>query len=399
MRIVTTAEGADAEMLRATLASSPLEEIGKSYLNFYARQYPRIETSKALRAVDAPESNTVKTFEQYRIEGFWSLSEDERTYTADFYPWTLAELVAGPSTHLRTMPLAIAHPRRLSVRTVVELPEPWPVGEEPVTFATPAGRTTVRREMTGNTLTMEFDHASLASEIDVADVPAYLDTLERIDESFGYQLSWQNPDGPAAEFQPNWTILMLAAFCLVLLAIGAAVTYRWQPAVALPALALEETTPARPRLEGLSGWLVLVGLGLFLTPIRALAYFVQTYSVYATAQWNALTVPGTDAYHAFWAPYLIFALVVNLTSLVLAVLLLVLFFRKRHSFPRVYIGFLIFNVVALAIDHLGARQLSAVLEESDLAESSTELARSVVACAIWIPYMVVSRRVRATFVR
>jgi hypothetical protein len=399
MRIVTTTEGADAETMRAMLASSPLDEISRSYLNFYARHYPRIEVSQELRVIDTPESNILKIFEQYRIEEFWSLSDDERAFTADFYPWTLAAVVAGPSTHRRSMPLAIAHPLRQSVRTEVKLPELWPVVEEPVTFATPAGRTSIRRRMTGTTLSMEFDHVSLASEIGVAEVPEYLDTLERIDESFGYQLTWQNPDGPAALFQPNWSILMLAAFCLVLLAIGAALTYRWQPAVATPALASNETTPARPRLEGLGGWLVFVALGLFLTPITAASFFVQTYAVYSTEQWNALTVPGTETYHAYWAPYLIFALVGNLTSLVLALLLLVLFFGKRRSFPRIYIGFLIFQTLAMAIDFVGARQLSALLEESDLVESTNDLVRSVGACAIWIPYMVVSRRVRSTFVR
>jgi hypothetical protein len=163
-----------------------------------------------------------------------------------------------------------------------------------------------------------------------------------------------------------------------------------------PPLPEPELDPARPTPRGLGGWLLVVALGLFATPIRVVFGMVGSSGTYQLMQWNVLTVPGASAYHPLWAPALISSLLSNLTIVVFALLLIVLFLEKRRTFPRLFICYMALGAVAGMMD---ACFLQAIPNaDHDPREISRAITRTAVGCGIWIPYMCVSRRVRATFV-
>ena len=67
------------------------------------------------------------------------------------------------------------------------------------------------------------------------------------------------------------------------------------------------------KLEGLSGLLVLVGLGIILSPILVIAQTFPIYSeIFSNGSWEALTTPGTKAYNPLWAPILICEITINI---------------------------------------------------------------------------------------
>ena len=121
--------------------------------------------------------------------------------------------------------------------------------------------------------------------------------------------------------------------------------------------------------------------------------YAPTYSV---GSWHALTNPSGGAYHALWAPLLIFDLLANLTLLGCSILLLVLYFGKRCAFPRLFIAFLLINAFTLLIDQFGTQLVDKQQPGVDAVRAFT---RALVPCLIWIPYMLQSRRVKATFLR
>ena len=50
--------------------------------------------------------------------------------------------------------------------------------------------------------------------------------------------------------------------------------------------------------KGLGGWLILVGLGVVLTPIRILATYIPIYKpIFEDGTWEALTTVGSEAYN------------------------------------------------------------------------------------------------------
>lgn len=153
------------------------------------------------------------------------------------------------------------------------------------------------------------------------------------------------------------------------------------------------------RLEGLGGLLMLVGLGIVFSPILMI---VQTYPVYSemfsNGSWEVLTTPGSRAYNPFWAPILICEITINIALFITWLFVAFLFFSKKKIFPRVYIGVLLFTLVFLLVD---AFSIKLVLPNEPVfdPDTSKNIIRSLVVTLVWVPYMFMSKRVKATFVK
>jgi hypothetical protein len=159
------------------------------------------------------------------------------------------------------------------------------------------------------------------------------------------------------------------------------------------------TTEAHPAPSGLGGWLILVGLGLIVAPIRLLIYLVQTFPpIFRDGAWEVLTTPGSDAYHPLWASLLVGEIACHLVFVGAEIALLVFFFQHSRRFPTLYIVVAIANLLFIIADAwLG----SLVLPDEPMFDPDTarELGRSVVGVAVWVPYMLVSKRVKNTFIQ
>jgi hypothetical protein len=114
--------------------------------------------------------------------------------------------------------------------------------------------------------------------------------------------------------------------------------------------------------------------------------------------WSALTVPGGRANDPYWKPALLVEAILNAALAAWGILNLVLFFRKRKSFPR--------SFIACQFTALGGGAIACWLSNNisnlpDVTKSSelTQLLRQGVYCAVWIPYMLKSVRVRNTFIK
>src|SRR4029450_9088293 len=102
--------------------------------------------------------------------------------------------------------------------------------------------------------------------------------------------------------------------------------------------------------SGIGGWVILISLGLCLTPIRIGAEIVQGVRSLQPLAWRVVTTPGSPAYHPLFGPLIIGEMVANVVLLVWALVLPYLFFTKRRAFPRAMIAFLIVRVVIQMAD-------------------------------------------------
>jgi|SRR3989344_2065031 len=151
-------------------------------------------------------------------------------------------------------------------------------------------------------------------------------------------------------------------------------------------------------LKGLGGWLVLVGLGIIISPLLIIGQIFPIYSqLFSNGDWAALTTPGTEAYNPLWAPILFGEMAINGGLVLVWVRIAFLFFSEKKVFPKWYIGILLFTLAFILIDALA---IKSVLPNEPLfdAETAKGFGRSLVVSLIWIPYMLVSKRVKATFV-
>jgi len=152
-------------------------------------------------------------------------------------------------------------------------------------------------------------------------------------------------------------------------------------------------------LEGLGGWLILVAIGILASPIRIGAQLYPIYSeIFSTGAWEALTTPGSETYNSLWAPILIGEITIN-GGLILAWLFLAfLFFFKKKIFPKCYIGILLFTLVFVLVD---AFVVKLIIPDDPVFDADTiqELSRALIATVIWVPYMIISKRVKLTFTK
>ncbi len=151
-------------------------------------------------------------------------------------------------------------------------------------------------------------------------------------------------------------------------------------------------------LEGIGGWLILVAIGIIVTPIRLIMLIMSTYSeIFSTGVWEALTTQGGDAYSPLWAPILIGEVLINCGMLLVMLYMAYLFFSKKVVFPKWYIGLAVASLVFIIAD---AFAIKLVLPNEPVSATDTikELMRSLVMVVVWVPYMIISKRVKATFI-
>lgn len=393
--VETIFSGASADSMRRWTARYSVDELQKEYLNYYLGLYPAVSNSAPLTITDDTAANRLTTVETYHLKSPWPTHEDrDADYYASFTGSAIVEAVAKPTTLERTMPLGRTFPSHIQHVISIDLPKPGDFEDESKTIEDAFQRFHLKVKHSGKNLRLTYEYQSLADTIPVENIPAYLQKLEEIRDSCSYPALFPKTNPDKASFEINWPILAFAAMSVCLLGIAAAKYYFWKP---VPA-ATPTTEGIDPKLDGLRGWLILVGIGLIRSPFGIIGTIKETASAYTPQSWHYLTSPGSEGYHPFYAVVLIGELFGNLTILVVVLLALVLFFQRRSTFPRLYIAFLLFNVCFQIADVAAMRAIPALA--ADITQQDYRGAtRAIFGACIWVSYMLKSKRVKATFVR
>lgn len=151
-------------------------------------------------------------------------------------------------------------------------------------------------------------------------------------------------------------------------------------------------------LKGLGGWLILVGIGVVLGPIRLLATLIPTFKpVFEDGVWEALTTEGSEAYTPYFSSLIVGEIVFNTIIVTASIYLIYLFFTKHYLFPKIYIGIVAASLVFIPLD---AWVATIVFPDEPMFDPATtkEFMKSLITGVIWVPYMLFSKRVKVTFV-
>ncbi len=150
--------------------------------------------------------------------------------------------------------------------------------------------------------------------------------------------------------------------------------------------------------HGLGGWLTIVAIGLILTAGKLTVYGWTTFlPLFTSGEWASAASPASAEYQPMWATLIIVEIVGNAFFASMALVLLYLFFKKSRLFPRVYIIYTAANIAFVGGDMVLSNFMFD-LPASANDEAARELGRSLITAIIWVPYMLVSKRVKNTFV-
>ncbi len=149
------------------------------------------------------------------------------------------------------------------------------------------------------------------------------------------------------------------------------------------------------KLQGIGGWLYVVGLGLILAPIvLGLEIYNLMYPLMAEGTILALFDGDGYYYNPTLGYYIIWVALLMFAFLALSVWALLLFSRADYRFPNLYLLIWLFGALAWPITTWsGAR----FLPEHSPTEDIYAYLGFLVGAAIWCAYILLSERVKNTF--
>jgi hypothetical protein len=152
-----------------------------------------------------------------------------------------------------------------------------------------------------------------------------------------------------------------------------------------------------PRIGGL---LIFVMIGLFLSLIQNLTYFLASIApIIRRPLWERLTDPASTDYHPYWRSVLIYDATTCSLILIMNIVMLWLYFRKKRLFPKLIVVLIPLIFVTILTGHFLSGVIPAVAESEEYAKQGHMLVVKFVGFHIWIPYFLLSKRVGRTFVR
>ena len=159
-------------------------------------------------------------------------------------------------------------------------------------------------------------------------------------------------------------------------------------------------TPSSEPPQKIGGVLILVAVGLILSLVQNLGHFLGTLAPFRQAQvWERLTTAGSTAYHPNWKPVLLFELVSSSAILGLNAVAAALFFRKQRVFPKFIVIVIPIIFILILLGYYFSGLIPAVAESPDYSKQTSVVIVRFVSLHIWIPYFLLSERVKKTFVR
>jgi hypothetical protein len=191
LKVVTVAEGRDADVLRELFAATKRGDIEKSYTHFYSDLYPGIKMSSPIALEDDEQQDRVQTTELYSIDKAWTQSDTGGRYHCEFYPFSIAALLRKPVDTNRKLPLGINFPQHQILRTEATLPEAWPYDANKKAIVDPAFTFRKDYRCARNQLVIEYEYRSLADSVSPEQVGQYLQRLNQSSQLLGYTLNWR----------------------------------------------------------------------------------------------------------------------------------------------------------------------------------------------------------------
>lgn len=378
--VQTEYTGGKADYMRTYFKNSTEESINKEYLTYYSNLYPSITSADKVSYKDdsRPWENIFTTNESYHIENIWSSDGSDTGLYFETYALVLESLISYTKSAKREMPYYASAPFNYEQVTRIMLPEPWNVTIADVTIDEDDFSYEKNITHIGNLISINHKYKLKTEVIKGNNVPKFLINHDKIKEQLGFQLTYNPMENTASNI--SWLSLFLAFFCMSVGILGAILVYH-------------KYNPKPKGTEGIliGGWLVLPAIGLVLTPFVLLfQFFGENY--FHKDIWKGFHEAGYQNADALNV-YLGFEFSYNILLFIYCILLIILFFKKRSNVPMLMIIFYGTNLVMLVFG-------SFILNQSGIDDPTfaKDLSKSVFSAAIWIPYFLVSKRVKNTFV-
>lgn len=153
----------------------------------------------------------------------------------------------------------------------------------------------------------------------------------------------------------------------------------------------------KKELKGLGGWLILVGIGVVTTPILMVRDLLSSLELFRGDDLKIFIESNSEFYNPQFLYFVYGETIVNVLMLIAAIYAFYLFFAKHYRFPKFYIGLTSCYFIVLLLDTVILGKIFPEIEQFD-EDTIKELVKSLMRICIWIPYLLLSVRVKNTFI-
>lgn len=135
----------------------------------------------------------------------------------------------------------------------------------------------------------------------------------------------------------------------------------------------------------IGGWLIFIGIGRALAPL---------FTILSILSYNPLAF---YSYTTVIKSYINFKILSQIVFLMLDIVLINLFLKRKKSFPKAMIWFSILTLVYAILNYVVVASLGLgnIINNSS---SQRNIVMTIASYSIWIPYLLTSKRVKETFI-
>ena len=376
-----------ADDQRENFAENSMKDQERAFLDYYKGLYGDVRADSGLQIEDAEPEDRFEVGEYYTIHNPWK-ADTTAANRQQFHVQAriLTDMLPRVPDDNHTQPLALKYPYALDYTITLQMPNDWTMDNASMHVKNKYYRIDFTSAVNGRTVTLHYQYNSYQDHVPVDYLTSYVDDRNQLAEIGGFYLYWDPTAGSSTS--PNghkgisWVML---ALCLLFAGIFSYMAVRFYHRSVFP-------LQYNPESWTIGGWLVLLGLGIIFSPLTILIDLLQG-GFFSNATWEAV-VHAQDGQVRLLV--FIAELACNVFLCVYAILLVLLFFRKRDTFPAACIVFYAAVLSVQVLDYVAVSALNNNYAWSQ--DQITNMTRSIIGAAIWIPYLLRSERVRKTFV-
>jgi transglutaminase-like putative cysteine protease len=368
-----------ADDLRSYFANQSKSDLEKSYLDYYSKTYPHIESADTVTIKDDKQNNTFETIERYKIDDFLEFDSANRYYEASFYAAMIRNQLPVVGNK-KDYPIAVEFPYNIHYAIHVNAPIRWRIDHKNEQILRNAYRFTYDVSAAGDQLSVEYDFKYLKDNIAAGEIGEYeKDRKKIVNDYLSYSFTYSTPATNIHKGPDYWAILV------VTLLLGASV----YAGLRIYKTKTNQYIFLRQKPKELGGWLILPIIGLVLSAGK-IAYSLISTGYFLSSTWH---VYDTQTEHIPFTILLWMELTGNSIMVFLSLFCLLLIFKKRDILPLYMKILYISSLVLVTMDGVFAHALF-----PSTAMDFKEISRAFIAACIWVPYFSRSVRVKETFI-
>lgn len=200
-RLVVKTEytGSFADDIRDQFNSNSIAELKKTFREYYARYYEKIEAD-SLRYTDDSTGKFI-TREYYSIQNLWELKDGvKKVY---FSPYVINGILKKPKEAKRTMPFRIDYPAKCQEEIIVNVPEDWNGNESMEDITCSAFKLRAQYAYFYRKFKLKYEYESLKDNVSPNEADAFFASYKKADENLEYSLSKETDEAQVKKLKEN----------------------------------------------------------------------------------------------------------------------------------------------------------------------------------------------------